>query len=159
MAFGQPSLVQLSRARLYGLLAIVIGFIVLSVSLARIYGPANPLLPLAPYLALVVYVLAARRLIDGHQRRGCRAAARGDLDAAIAEMEAGQDFFQRHRWLDRWRLLTLLSPSAISYREMALLNIGFFQAQLGRKDAAKAAYRRVLADFPESRVARQNLLD
>lgn len=157
MAFGQPTLVQLSRSRLYGLLAIMIGFIVLSGALARIYGPVNPLLPLAPYLALVVYMLVARRLITGHHRRGCRAYARSDLEAAIVEMEASQEFFQRHRWLDRWRLVTLLSPSAISYREMALLDIGFFQAQLGRKDAAKAAYRRVLAEFPESSAARQTM--
>ncbi len=72
-------------------------------------------------------------------------------------MEASDASFRRHGWLDRWRLVTMLSPSAIGYREMALRNIGFFQSQLGRKEAAKTAYRRARAEFPESRVARQTL--
>ena len=157
MALGQPTLTQVSRARLLGLLAIVVGFVALAVFLAGAFGPERPLLPIMPYLALIAYMIAARRLIAAHHRRGCRAFARGDLETAIAEMEASDAFFLRHGWLDRWRLVTMLSPSAIGYREMALLNIGFFQSQLGRKEAAKTAYRRALAEFPESRVARQTL--
>lgn len=72
-------------------------------------------------------------------------------------MEASDAFFRRHAWLDRWRPVIMLSASAISYREMALLNIGFFNAQLGRKAAAKAAYGRLLDEFPESQIGKQTL--
>ncbi len=76
---------------------------------------------------------------------------------AIAEMEASYAFCQRHPWLDRLRYLTMLSASGMSYRELALINIGFFQSQAGRKDESKAAYQRVVAEFPHNMVGIQTL--
>ncbi|NNG05743.1 MAG: hypothetical protein HKM95_16795 [Inquilinus sp.] len=158
MALGQPTLVQISAARLVGLVAVLLGMIVLSgMILLVVLGRDQQIAILAPYLVPFVYMLTARRLVARHHRRGCRAYAGGNLEMAIAEMEASDAFFRRHPWLDRWRLVTMLSPSAISYREMALLNIGFFNVQLGRKEAAKAAYGRLLAEFPESQVGKQTL--
>lgn len=157
MALNQPTILQTSRGGLFILVAVFLCALALSIYLARSYGPDTPFLPLTPYLALIAYALVSRRLIAGHHRSGCRAFRRGELDTAISEMEASYAFFQRRPWLDRFRSLTMLSASAMSYRELALLNIGFFQAQAGRKDESKAAYQRVVAEFPRNLVGAQTL--
>lgn len=113
--------------------------------------------PLVPIMAYLAYSIGSRILIPRHHRRGMRALKRGDFDTAISQMDASYAFFQRHAWIDRFRWLTMLSPSAMSYREMALLNIAFFQTQLGRRDEAKAAYQRVVAEFPDSLVGKRTM--
>lgn len=157
MAFNQPTITQTSRAGLLLIVAVLVFALALSIYLSRLYGPDAPFVPLTPYLALIAYALVSRRLIAQHHRSGIRAFRRGDLDLAISEMKASYAFFQRHPQLDRFRALTMLSASAMSYRELALINIGFFQAQAGRKDESKAAYRRLMAEFPDNMVGAQTL--
>lgn len=155
MLSNQPMIFQTSRTAFLVVFAIFLCMLGLSIFLSRQYGLVQPFLPLMPYLIFVAYLLLSRRLIAKHHRNGCRAFKRGDLESAISEMQASYAFFQRHPWLDRFRCLTMLSTSGMSYRELALVNIGFFQAQSGRGNEAKAAYRRAVAEFPESVVGRQ----
>ena len=157
MAFNQPTIFQISRAGFFFFLVFVAGLMALSGFLASKVGPDHPFLPLTPYLAYIVLGFGPRKLFTKHHRRGCRAFHQGDPEAAIAHMEASYAFLQRHAWIDRFRFLTMLSVSAMSYRELALLNIAFFQTQLGRKDEATAAYHRVVAEFPGSLVGKQTL--
>ena len=75
---------------------------------------------------------------------------------SLTEFRAQQesyDFFTRCRWLDRYRAVTLMSLSAISYREMALINIAFAYSQIGDGGKAKEHYERALDDFPNSGMA------
>ncbi|MDH3639811.1 MAG: hypothetical protein OES09_15310, partial [Gammaproteobacteria bacterium] len=46
-----------------------------------------------------------------------------DYDTAIDQFQRSYDFFSKHYWLDKYRGVTMMSPSIWSYREMALMNI------------------------------------
>ncbi|PJF24579.1 MAG: hypothetical protein CUN53_17125, partial [Phototrophicales bacterium] len=81
----------------------------------------------------------------------------GRYAEAIAAFERSADFFTRRRWLDRFRALTMLMPSHYSYHEMALANIAFCHAQLRDAARAKAAYERVLRDYPNNELVRAAL--
>jgi tetratricopeptide (TPR) repeat protein len=76
---------------------------------------------------------------------------------AIPQFQQSYGFFAKHAWVDRWRSLTLLSSSRISYREMALLNLAFCLGQTGQQAQALAEYERTLAEFPDSKVAQMSI--
>lgn len=102
------------------------------------------------YLA---YSFGSRRLIPHAHRRGMRLAQTQQFEDAIRAHEESYDFFTRHSWLDRYRSITMMSPSAISYREMALINIAFAYSQIGTGDKAKEYYQRAQEEFPDSAMA------
>jgi tetratricopeptide (TPR) repeat protein len=116
-----------------------------------------------PYAALVgpaSYLLLSqllRRTLAASHRRGMRELRRGNLERAIAAFQESYAFFGRHVWVDRFRYLTLLSSSAYSFREMALCNIAFLHAQLGRREEAIHWYQRALREFPACSLARTSL--
>lgn len=80
---------------------------------------------------------------------------------AIPCFERSLEFFDRHPWLDRYRSVILLSVSAISYREMAMTNLGFCYSQLLDGTNARQWYERCIERFPESSIAQcsLNMLD
>ncbi|MEJ7847979.1 MAG: hypothetical protein WKF92_07835 [Pyrinomonadaceae bacterium] len=51
----------------------------------------------------------------------------------------------------------MLDSSAVSYREMALCNIAFAHVQLEENAEAQDYYRKTLAEFPESIMAKSSL--
>jgi len=108
----------------------------------------------AVYLA---YSFGSRALIPYHHRRGIRLSAGGRYREAIREYEASYDFFIRHAWLDRFRSVVMMSPSAVGYREMALVNMAYCHGQLGNGSEAKKYYERALREFPESSIAKSAL--
>ncbi len=83
-----------------------------------------------------------------------RLTKRGRFAEAIPHYERSLAFFERHAWIDRWRALTMLSSGQLSYREMALVNIAFCYSQLDEGALAESYYRRALAAFPDSVIAR-----
>ena len=119
-----------------------------SIALGR---DSNPVL--VGVFPIFMWSLASRYLVARHQRRGVRLMKAHRYDAAIPSFEASYEFFSRHRWLDRYRAILLMSASAIPYREMALANIAFCHSQAGRGAEAKAAYQRTLNEFPSSGLA------
>lgn len=98
--------------------------------------------------AYFVHSRGSRWLLTGAHRRGMRFFRAGHFEDAIAQYEQSYAFFSRHAWLDRYRALTMLSPSATSYREMALFNIANCQTRLGDRAAADVTLRRLMAEFP-----------
>lgn len=102
----------------------------------------------------VAYTFGARHFIASANRKGLKAVARKDYDAAIEHFNRSYAFFSEHEWLDRFRSITLMSSSLWSYREMALMNI--LTANVRKKDfaAASEACRRVLEEFPENQIVR-----
>lgn len=118
---------------------------------ARALGAVEPFLWGA---AIYLLVLVGLRFgIPLHHRIGIRLFKRERFAEAVPHFEKSYEFFSRHRWLDSFRALTLLSSSRISYREMALLNAAFCLAQSGERLKAIEEYRRVLAEFPGSKVS------
>lgn len=104
----------------------------------------------AAYLA---YSVGSRMMIARDHRRGMQLYRQQQYAAAIQAYDESYQFFVRNSWLDRFRAVTMMSPSAISYREMALCNIAFCYSQLGNGEKAEAYYRRALDEFPNSGLA------
>ena len=112
--------------------------------------------PVGIYLGCAVYLaysIGSRRLVARHHRAGIRLSGAGDFDAAIHEYELSYRFFSQNARLDNFRSIFLMSASAMSYREMALVNVAFCHSQAGRGLEAKATYERALHEFPESVMA------
>lgn len=105
----------------------------------------------------VMYSRGPRLLLTAAHRRGMRLLRAEHFEDAIAQFEQSYAFFSRHAWIDRYRALAMFSPSAISYREMALCNIAHCYDRLGNAAATEAYLRRALAEFPASGLAAQGL--
>ena len=101
----------------------------------------------------VVYSFGSRFFIASANRRGLKAVARQEYAEALELFQQSYAFFSKHEWLDRYRSITLMSPSMWSYREMALMNI--LTVHVRKKDfaAATEACRRVLEEFPNNQIA------
>ena len=93
------------------------------------------------------------RAIPRDHRSGIAQVRKLHFTEATSSFQRSLQFFDRHPWLDEYRSVFLLSPSAISYREMALANLGFSYAQL--KDGANARkwYSVCIERYPESGIA------
>jgi tetratricopeptide (TPR) repeat protein len=103
--------------------------------------------------AFLLYSLGSRNLIAREHRAGMRLVRHQQFEAAIARFQKSLEFFDRYPWIDRLRAIFLVSPSAISYREMALANMAFCYSQIGRGEDARRYYERCLERFPDSGIA------
>lgn len=110
----------------------------------------------ASTLGLSVYLawsFGSRAVLAREHRAGIARVRAGDLAGALGHFERSFAFSERHRWADAYRAVVMLSASALSYREMALVNAAFCHTQLGDGAAAVALYERALRLFPESAMA------
>ena len=103
--------------------------------------------------AYLIYSFSSRKLIPHAHRRGVRLSQTQQFEDAIHAHEESYEFFTRHSWLDRYRAITMMSPSAMSFREMALINIAFAYGQIGNGNKAKEYYQRAYEEFPDSGMA------
>lgn len=71
------------------------------------------------------------------------------FETAIVHFKESVDYFTRNSWVDQYRVITILSSSKMSYREMALCNIAFCYAQTGQAEKAKALYEEILEEYPD----------
>ena len=108
-------------------------------------------------LLYLIYSKGSKSLFLRHHQRGIYQIRLGSFQEAIASFTLSYEFLNRHRWLDHYRWVTLLDASAISYREMALVNIAYARAQLHGDIASLADYRRALDEFPDSELARAGI--
>jgi hypothetical protein len=107
--------------------------------------------------AVVVFLVLAnllRRIVISDFRRGADALNAKKYDEALHWLERSATFFQRYPWLDRYRYLLLLSSSALSYREMALVNRALCIGRTRSSEETDQAFKQVLREFPESALAR-----
>lgn len=100
----------------------------------------------------LVYSIGSKYLIATQHRRGMKALSRNEFDVAIEHFENSYRYFSKHAWLDRFRSITMLSPSVWSYREMSLLNIASVFMRKGDFAAAETACQCVLAEFPNNEI-------
>lgn len=113
-------------------------------------------LEVAMMIYLAIFILL-RTAIPHHHRKGISLLKTNHYLQAIEEFEKSYTFFTRHAWIDRWRYITLLSSSKISYTEMALLNIAFCYSQIDDGSKAKEYYEKTLKQFPKSEIAKTSL--
>lgn len=108
-------------------------------------------------VAYLVYSFGSRMIITRHHRAGIRAFRRGRYGDAIKHYDESIAFFERHSWVDRFRAITVMSPSIWTYHEMALMNRAFAHSQLGDGVASRHGYERVIREYPQNQIAHQAL--
>ena len=104
-------------------------------------------------LIYLTYSIGSRQIIISAHRAGMRLIKQSNFQEAIPQFEKSYQLLNRHKWIDRYRYLVLMSPSAIPYREMALVNIAYCHSQIGNADLTKEYYQKTLQEFPDSGLA------
>lgn len=151
MASSLPIVRQIAWLSLVPQLTVLLSLITAVTAL----GIGDPVL--VGLLCYLVLVVAVRWLIPRHHRRGISLVKRQRFADAIPEFRQSYEFFANAEWVDRWRSITMLSSSRMTYREMALLNVAFCLTQTGERDQALAEYRRVIGEFPGSKMAETSI--
>ncbi|MDX2141209.1 MAG: tetratricopeptide repeat protein [Chloroflexota bacterium] len=108
-------------------------------------------------IALCIYVgwsFISKLLAFREHRKGMLLIRQEKYREAIEAFKRSYDQFADYPWIDRLRWLVCLDASAVSYREMALVNIAFCHVYLDEGEQAKQVYERVLQEFPGSMIAR-----
>jgi tetratricopeptide (TPR) repeat protein len=113
----------------------------------------------AAYAAVVylLYSFGSKSLLLRYHREGIHLSKRQAFREAIDRFQRSYGFLEKHPWLDKYRFITMLDSSALSYREMALLNIAYSHVQLDEKATALKYYQRALQEFPESEMAQSGI--
>lgn len=104
-------------------------------------------------LAFIFLSLVLRLSIPREHRKGVRYYKNEQFEEAIECFEKSYDFFTRHRWLDTYRYLTMLSSSRLTFKEMARINKAFCLTQIGKRSEAAAIYRSLLEENPNNKIA------
>lgn len=108
------------------------------------------------FLSVIVYVVLSfglRFFLTSHHRKGMKLIHMQLFKEAIPHFEESVAFYTRHSWVDKYRYLTLLASSKMTYREMGLCNIAFCESQLGHGQKAKQLYETIVAEYPENGIA------
>ena len=111
-------------------------------------------------MAALTWSLSAiglRNLIAKKHRQGIKLVKLQKFTEAIPFFEQSFEYFTKNNWVDKYRFLTLLSISKMSYRELALCNLAFCYGQIGAGLKAKEYYKQVLAEYPENGLAKAGL--
>ncbi len=105
----------------------------------------------------IFFALFLRNIIAKNHRTGMRLFRAGKYKEAIKEFEKSFEFFSKYSWVDKFRFITMLSSSRMSYKEMALVNTAFSYSQIGKGKLAKDYYMKTLELFPDSQMAKSAL--
>jgi tetratricopeptide (TPR) repeat protein len=136
-------------------LFIIISGLVFSTIIAVIIGSLVGI-PLGISMFAIVFTMV-NLLIQQYLARKIKLIQQGNYSGAIQSFENMYAYFQRNKWLDKYRHIFLLNVSAISFGEMALLNIAFCYGQMGEPEKLKQILERTLAEFPNSLIAKNTL--
>jgi tetratricopeptide (TPR) repeat protein len=131
-------------------LLILASFIAIAALLGGGYDDRTLIFGAGTYLGLS-FVL--RHTVTRQHRIGIRLMKARKFEEALPHFELSAEYFGRHALIDKLRAFTLLSAARMSFREMALCNVAFGLSQLGRGAEAKAAYKRVLREYPDNPLA------
>ena len=85
-------------------------------------------LSMAAVYSAVVYLLysfGSKSLLLRAHREGIYLSKLQAFREAIDQFQRSYGFLEKHSWLDKYRFITMLDSSALSYREMALVNIAY----------------------------------
>lgn len=131
---------------------------VIIVLLAWIFVFSDVKLPFVSTLLTFGLLSAVLRCtVSKNQRKGMRLFNKGQYEGAIEEFQKSYSFFTKHSWIDKYRVIFVLSLSQISFKEMAMLNIALCYSQIGDGVKSKEYYEQVLYEFPDSEIAKSAL--
>ncbi|UII28319.1 hypothetical protein LVD15_07790 [Fulvivirga maritima] len=122
-----------------------------------IYFVLKPLIiEYAFLITAIAYALIARILrstIAKSHRKGISLVKKHQYEEAIQHFKESVKYFTEHKLIDKYRIITLLSASKMSYREMGLCNIAFCYSQIGEGAESKKYYESVLSEYPNNGIA------
>lgn len=101
--------------------------------------------------SLIAFLL--RTSIAKHHRMGMRLVKQQNYKDAIPYFEKSVEYFSKNNWVDKYRYITLLSSSKMTYKEMGLCNIAFCYSQTGNGPKAKEYYEQALRENPVNGIA------
>ena len=105
----------------------------------------------------LIFSFALKSTLAHNHREGMVLIRKNKYDEAIMQFEKSYEFFQKYKWIDKFRYIVMLCSSRISYREMALNNTAFCYSQLGNGDRTIEYYKITLSKFPDSEMAKTAL--
>lgn len=122
-------------------------FFLLGVGFPFVFGP----------LTYLVLSYGLKKLLTNNHQKGINAIKKGNFKDAIPHFEKSVEHFDQNSWVDKYRFLTVLSSSRMTYREMSLCNIAFCYAQTGNGSKAIEYYELALKDYPNNILAKAAL--
>ncbi len=99
--------------------------------------------------AVFAWIIGSRMLIFRPHRQGMALVRRKRFKEAIPYFRKSLEFFDRRSWIDRYRSIVMMSLSALSYREMAILNMAYCYSQMGDSAQARKQYEECRRRFPD----------
>ena len=104
-------------------------------------------------LTYLIISFGLRNLVAKDHKQGMKLVKQQQFENAIPLFEKSVAFFNKNKWVDKYRFLTLLSSSKMTYKEMGLCNIAFCYSQISNGQKAKEYYEQTLKEFPENGLA------
>jgi tetratricopeptide (TPR) repeat protein len=144
---------QVPTVRQTALISIIPQFSVLGGLILMFYFLKTPDYFVYGAISYLFLSFSLRNILTRHHKAGIRLIRKKDYKTAIYAFQRSYDFFTRNNWIDKFRYLTVLSSSAMCYREMALCNIAFSYSQIGDGKKAKEYYEKTLRDYPNNGLA------
>ncbi|WP_333662327.1 hypothetical protein [Chishuiella changwenlii] len=108
-------------------------------------------------ITYILFSFSLRSIFIKDHNKGIKLTKQNNFVDAIPYFEKSIEYFGKNNWIDRYRFITLLSSSNISYREMGLNNIAFCYSQIGNGLKSKEYYEKMLLEFPNSILAKSAL--
>ena len=108
-------------------------------------------------LTYLILSLILRNFVAKDHTQGIKLVKQQQFENAIPIFEKSVEFFTKNNWIDKFRFLTLLSSSKMTYKEMGLCNIAFCYSQTGNGKKALEYYEKTLKEFPENGLAKSGL--
>ena len=151
MASNVPTIRQISWASVIFQLALI-GLLVYIFQLLDFGDPV-----IAAAIAYTILAFGLRNLFAKSHREGIKLVKRQKYIEALPLFEKSVAYFSQNKWVDKYRFITLLSSSRLTYREMGLCNIAFCYSQTGNGLKAKEVYTQTLQEYPENGLANAGL--
>ncbi|MBN2794676.1 MAG: hypothetical protein JXR88_04670 [Clostridia bacterium] len=101
--------------------------------------------------------ITLKKIVPKDLRKGMELVKAGQLRDAVTAFKSSYDFFTQKAWIDKYRVITMLSVSPMSYREMSLINIGFCYSQLEEVEKSRKIYEKILKEYPQNDIAKYAL--
>ena len=151
MASNVPTVRQISWTSLIPQL-LLIGLLIYIYQLLDFGDPF-----IAGALTYAILAFGLRNLVAKPHRKGISLVKKQKFVDALPFFEKSVDYFSKNRWVDKYRYITLLSSSKLTYKEMGLCNIAFCYSQTGNGLKAKEVYEQILKEYPENGLANAGL--
>jgi hypothetical protein len=117
-------------------------------------------LPMAFFLSAILYssiAMSLRNTNSRNHREGVKLVKNAEYNHAIIEHKKSYEFFLKHPLIDKYRFITMLSVTRMSYSEMDLICIAYCCSKIGSGVLSKQYYEKALMRFPKSEMANNAL--